>query len=67
MERLRVALAEEGLHLGSFDVDLGKEGSSESMDEEEENTTPFSNRTMNPKSDNLELSEDRSLEAGFNR
>lgn len=63
MERLRVALAEEGLHLGSFDVDLGKEGSSESMDEEEENTTPFSNRTMNPKSDNLELSEARSLEA----
>ena len=47
MERLRAALAEEGLELAGFDVDLGNEGFSDNMDEDEQYATPYSTRSIN--------------------
>ncbi|MEE3234231.1 MAG: flagellar hook-length control protein FliK [Candidatus Latescibacterota bacterium] len=53
MERLRAALAEEGLELAGFDVDLGNEGSSDNMDEEEQHSTPLSTRSINSTPEDL--------------
>ena len=53
MERLRAALAEEGLELAGFDVDLGDEGSAENMDREEQNPNSYSTRRINSMTEDL--------------
>jgi hypothetical protein len=54
MERLRAALADEGLELAGFDVDLGDEGSAEkNMDEKEQHPDSYSTRRVNSMTEDL--------------
>ncbi len=55
MERLRAALAEEGLELAGFDVDLGNEGFSDNMGDEEQYATPYSTRSINSTPEDLDV------------
>ena len=53
MERLRAALAEEGLELAGFDVDLGDEGAAENMYKEEQDPNSYSTRPINSMPEDL--------------